>query len=74
SPLAVEESGVNEPELGNPELGKLELDKLEVGFDHVKLPRRIGFFLSCSPEDYDFLNSCIIYGSSDFDCYGFDSG
>nr|GEV71661.1 hypothetical protein [Tanacetum cinerariifolium] len=43
SPLAVEESGVDEPELGNPELDKLVLDKLEVGFDRVKLPKRIAF-------------------------------
>nr|GEZ96110.1 hypothetical protein [Tanacetum cinerariifolium] len=30
SQLAVEESGVDEPELGNLELGKLVLDKLEI--------------------------------------------
>nr|GEW01565.1 retrovirus-related Pol polyprotein from transposon TNT 1-94 [Tanacetum cinerariifolium] len=42
--LEVEESRVDEPKLGKP-----ELDKLEVGFDHVKLPGRIGFF----PVVYD---------------------
>nr|GFA89089.1 hypothetical protein [Tanacetum cinerariifolium] len=41
----VDESGVAEPELGKPKLDKLVLDKPEVGFDHVKLPGRIGFFL-----------------------------
>nr|GEY59029.1 reverse transcriptase domain-containing protein [Tanacetum cinerariifolium] len=52
---AVKESGADEPELGKP-----ELNKLEVGFDHVKLLGRIGFFLGCSPEDYDFLDSCFV--------------
>nr|GEZ12622.1 hypothetical protein [Tanacetum cinerariifolium] len=34
SQLAVEESGLDEPELGNPGLDKQVLDKLEAGFDH----------------------------------------
>nr|GFB62270.1 reverse transcriptase domain-containing protein [Tanacetum cinerariifolium] len=44
------------------------------GFDHVKLLGRIGSFLGCFFEDYDFLVFCFGYGCSDSDCYGFDFG
>nr|GFD06487.1 hypothetical protein [Tanacetum cinerariifolium] len=68
----VEESGVDEQELGKTELDKLLLDKLQVGFDHVKLPGRIGFSLGYSPEDYGFLDSCFGSESFDSDCFDFD--
>nr|GFD03046.1 hypothetical protein [Tanacetum cinerariifolium] len=67
--LEVEESRVDEPKLGKP-----ELDKLEVGFDHVKLPGRIGFFPGCSLENYGFLDSCFDSESYGSDCFGFDFG
>nr|GEZ60160.1 retrovirus-related Pol polyprotein from transposon TNT 1-94 [Tanacetum cinerariifolium] len=71
---AVKECGVDEPELGNSKLDKLVLDKLEGGFDLDYLIGRIGFSLGCSPEDYGFLDSYFVYGSSDFDCFCFDFG
>nr|GFC38570.1 hypothetical protein [Tanacetum cinerariifolium] len=64
------ESGVDEQELGKLELDKLVLGKLEVSL----LPGRIGFFLSCSPEDYDILDSCFGSKSYGSDCYGSDFG
>nr|GFD13999.1 hypothetical protein [Tanacetum cinerariifolium] len=71
-----EESRADEPELAKLELDKLVLVKLEpeVGFDHVKLPGRIGFSHGCSLKDYGFLDSCFGSESSDFDCFGFDFG
>nr|GFA98269.1 reverse transcriptase domain-containing protein [Tanacetum cinerariifolium] len=68
--MLVEESGVDESEPGKPKLDKLVLDKLEVGFDHVKLPGRIGSFLGCSLKDCGFLDSYFSFESSDFDCFG----
>nr|GEX42564.1 hypothetical protein [Tanacetum cinerariifolium] len=60
--------------VGEPELGKLELGKMEVGFDIGYLPGRIGFFLGCSPEDDDFLDSCFGSESYGSDYFGFDFG